>query len=128
MKICYIAHPVGHSWKKAINLEKIKKIVRKINLRQANIVPFVPYFADCEALSDNIPSERERGLKNGLAIIESGIVEELWLYGNKISNGMWDEIRLAHALGIKIVPQTDATLYFLNKNRSATGVDYAAAV
>jgi hypothetical protein len=125
-KIVYIAHPIGGDV--TANLEKIIAVVRKINLKQPNIVPFVPYFADCEALSDSVPEERERGLKNGLTIINSGIVKELWLYGNTISQGMWGEIRQAHVLGIRIVPQTDATLYHLKKHLNATGVDYTTAL
>ena len=58
MKICYIAHPVGKGWMKAINLGKIKAIVRKINLTQAEIVPY--YWPLQSVLSPSQPGVASR--------------------------------------------------------------------
>ena len=62
MKIVYIAHPIGGDVEN--NLEKVRQIVRKLNLERQDIVPFAPYWLDCHALDDNNPQERERGIKN----------------------------------------------------------------
>lgn len=104
MKVCYLAHPIGGDVKG--NLYKLREIVRSVNLEYPDVVPFAPYYADVVSLDDNVPSERERGIKNDLYILKSGIVQELWLYGNRISNGMAGEIEVAKEIGIKIVPMS----------------------
>lgn len=109
MKICYIAHPI--SGDVTGNLEKIREIVRYVNLTRPDVVPFVPYYVDCVAMDDNNSYERERGIKNGKAVLQSGIVHELWLYGDKISDGVLDEILICREKNIPVVPQTDETKY-----------------
>lgn len=113
MKVVYIAHPIGGNVKE--NLEKVRHIVRKINLERSDVVPFAPYWLDCHALNDDIPSERERGIKNDKYLLESGIVDELWLYGNKISNGMQNEINIALIEQIEIIPMTKETSFYYKK-------------
>jgi len=113
MKIVYIAHPISGNISE--NLRKIQEIGRQINLEEPNVVPFAPYFFDCHALDDNILEERERGIKNNIALISKGFIDEVRLYGNRISCGMHEEIKLANTLGIKIVPMTIETKYALNK-------------
>jgi len=108
MKIVYIAHPIGGDV--TANLEKIIAIVRKINLEQPEIVPLVPYFADCIALDDDNPAQRAKGLSNGQAVLESGMIKEVWLYGPRVSAGMWDEIQVASQLGIPIIPKSEGTV------------------
>lgn len=100
MKIVYIAHPISGDIEG--NLADLRRIVRKINLEQLDIVPFVPYYADIVSLDDNVPSERERGIKNDIAILESGVVDEVWLTGESISNGMAAEKTKAKQLGIPV--------------------------
>lgn len=90
MKVVYIAHPISGDIEG--NLKKINKIVRDINLSMPNIVPFVPYYSDLMALDDNVPKERARGFKNNTHLLKSGIVEELWAYGD--SEGVRYEISL----------------------------------
>lgn len=107
MKIVYIAHPIGRDqWQKSINLGNIKRIVREINLSQRDIVPFVPYYCDCEALRDDVDKERAKGLKNGQTLLKTCPIHELWLYGDKISEGMQEEIKTAFILGIPVIPKT----------------------
>ena len=90
MKIAYIVHPIAGDQK--TNLELISHIVRKINLTEPEVVPFVPYYADCVAMNDAIQSERERGIKNNYEILNRMFVNELWVYGNRISAVMKAEI------------------------------------
>lgn len=93
MKIVYIAHPVGGDV--AANVQKILAIVRKINLEEKNIIPFAPYIADVLAMNDDIPEEREIGIRNCHAVLKSNIVDELWLYGPRLTAGMKEEVDLA---------------------------------
>lgn len=107
MVIAYIAHPV--SGDVAGNLKKIQEIVRHINLTEPNVVPFVPYYVDLIAMDDSVPAERERGIKNDMALLNKGFIDELRLYGDKISNGMTDEIYAAFEKNIVVIPMTNET-------------------
>lgn len=106
MKIAYIAHPVSGDVKG--NIEKIISICRKINLEEPETVPFVPYLSDLYALNDDISTERDRGIKNGIHLLNSGFIDELRLYGNRISNGMQHEIKSAEENRIIIKNFLDA--------------------
>jgi len=107
MRIAYIAHPIGGDVQN--NLEKIKNIVRHINLTEPEIVPFAKYWVDCHALDDNSREERERGIKNDREFFERRSFDELRLYGDRISKGMRAEIALAEKYCIPIVPMTTET-------------------
>lgn len=105
MKIAYIAHPISGDIEG--NLEKIRQIGREINLNEPDVVPFAPYWFDCHCLDDNDPAERERGIKNDHHLLR--IVDEVRLYGDRISKGMGEEIFLAFDLGIPVIPMTPET-------------------
>jgi len=110
MKIVYIAHPIGGDVKGNIN--KILAIVRHINLTELDVVPFAPYIVDCLAMEDSIKSERQRGIKNDIALFKAGFINELWLYGDRISPGMGFEISLCLESGIKVVSMSKGTSSF----------------
>jgi hypothetical protein len=113
--IAYIAHPVGGDVKG--NIKKILQIVRSINLSEPSVIPFVPYMSDIMAMNDDQPEERKRGLSNDFYIIQSGIVDELRLYGSGISKGMAQEIFHAFSAQVPIKAMTDGTrLDFLGQN------------
>lgn len=101
MKIIYLAHPISSNIEE--NLADLRRIVRKINIEYEDIVPFVPYYVDIVSLDDTVPKERERGIRNDVAIIESGMIDELWLTGNRISGGMIQEKELAMEYGITVI-------------------------
>jgi hypothetical protein len=107
MKIAYIAHPVGGDVEG--NLKKIAAIVKKINLEEPDTVPFVPYYVDCVALDDTELVERTKGIKNGLEMFKRGFIDELRLYGDSISLGMFGEIYKAFEHGVKVSPKTVGT-------------------
>ena len=96
----YICHPIKGDKKE--NLKNILKIVRIINLTMPEVVPLTNYFADCLALCDEIEEERQKGLYNDRKLLESGIVDELWVFGDKITEGMLSEIKTAQECGIPV--------------------------
>lgn len=100
-KICYIAHPISNDV--SGNVEKILAIVKKINLEEKNITPFVPYLADVLALDDSIPEQRKIGINNNIAYLKSGIVSELHVYGSFISKGVAEEIAIAREFQIPVI-------------------------
>ncbi len=106
-KIAYIAHPIGGDVEN--NIKKVIDICREVNLAHPDIVPFVPYLSDLYALDDANPFERERGLRNGLFMLKKGFIDEIWLYGDRISNGMRAEINICLEVGIKVVCKTIET-------------------
>lgn len=100
-KIVFIAHPVAGDIEK--NLADLYRIIRKINFDMPDIIPFAPYVADVLAMGDEEHEGRRRGMLNGTAILESGIIEEIWLTGDRISLGMDYEIEQANVIGIPVV-------------------------
>ena len=108
MKIIYIAHPVALP-DKAENLKQIQHIVRDLNMAHRDLVPFAPYMTDCLTLDDTDFKQRNRGIANNIALFEKGIIDEVWLFGNRISEGMWQEIDLANRLQIPIEARTEGT-------------------
>lgn len=100
MKIAYIAHPVAGDVEG--NIQKILEIVREINLNEPDIVPFVPYLSDIQAMKDEVPSERMRGLANNQVYFSRRIIDELRLYGSNISGGMILESLMAQDNNITV--------------------------
>lgn len=100
MKIAYIAHPVGGDVK--TNIERILEIVRLVNLTEPDVEPFVPYLADIMAMDDSNPDQRKRGMKNNEAMFGELMIDELRLYGDRISEGMKTEIQIAVSCGIPV--------------------------
>lgn len=107
MRTVYIAHPIAGDVKE--NLTRIAQIVKLINMTDDKIVPIVPYYVNCIALDDTDPKQRERGMKNNAHILRSGIVKELWLFGDKISGGMRSEIEICKSMGIPVISQSKGT-------------------
>ena len=106
MRVCYIAHPIGGDV--VGNLKKIDAIVRQINLEEPDVVPFVPYYADIMAMDDAVQAERLRGMANDREFFERGTMDEVRVYGDRISVGVAEEIRMALAAGIPVVPMNKA--------------------
>lgn len=101
MRIAYIAHPIGGDVE--ANLADLRRIVRVVNHRFPDVVPFVPYYADCVSLHDHVQADRDRGIRNHTFLLKSGIVDELWLTGPTLSAGMRAERMMADHLGIPIL-------------------------
>lgn len=68
----------------------------------------VPHVDLTEILDDNIPREREIGLKLGRSVIQ--YCEEIWVFGAYISIGMAYEILEAITLGKSITWYVDESL------------------
>lgn len=107
MNIVYIAHPIKGDVD--VNLQKIVKIARRINLKEKNTMPLAPYFLDLHALDDSVQEERLRGIKNGTEFLTRFKIDEMRLYGGRISDGMFHEVILAHRRGIPVRPMTAGT-------------------
>lgn len=101
-KIVYIAHAVAGDVEN--NLADLRRILRRINLEcPYTVIPIAPYYADVVSLDDTDPNERKRGIHNDTTLIKSGCISEIWLTGDRISNGMQSEINLAKTLNIPVI-------------------------
>lgn len=98
--IVYIAHPIGGDVEG--NIKRVLAIVRKLSIEN-EVIPFAPYIVDVQALDDSNPIERGIGFTHNMAMFERGIIDEVWLYGGRISNGMATEIKWAEVHGIPVV-------------------------
>ena len=103
-KIIYIAHPISGNLHG--NLSAISDIYNYLSIED-KVIPFVPYFATVLSLDDDMPELRAIGFSHNEAIFNSGIIDEVWLYGPRISEGMQIEIGWADALGIPIVSKSE---------------------
>ena len=95
MKKVYICAPLGGDVEG--NLERVKRDVQ-FALR-CGTAPVVPHFyALC--LDDKDPKERELGMKAGRSLL--WLCDELWIFGDEITEGMRAEIKFCMHLGIRI--------------------------
>ena len=111
IKFIYIAHPIGGDV--SGNLEAIKWIVHQLIWGHHRLnytpIPVVPYYLTCQVLDDSISYDRELGMELNRAHFVTRKFDEIHLYGDRISAGMWQEIRWAEQYGIKVVPCSLAT-------------------
>jgi predicted glycosyltransferase len=60
-------------------------------------------------LDDEVHEDRRLGADANLEHFHRRFIDEVWLYGDRISNGMKEEILLALQLGIPVIPKTEGT-------------------
>jgi len=87
----------------------------EINIMRANrychfamtkgTLPLAPHTIFTQFLDDRDEDQRSKGRELGLALLHR--CEELWCFGDKITEGMAEEIKLAKRLRIPIVYFTD---------------------
>ncbi len=105
MKTVFIGHPIGGDIRN--NIEKVLKICEEIHNK--DLVPVAPYLTSLQYLNDEIIEDRELGMEANHECFRRHYVDELWLFGDKISNGMKKEILLAKEMNIPVVPKTEGT-------------------
>ena len=94
-KKVYICAPLGGDVKG--NIENAKQYA-KFALK-SGVAPVVPHFyALC--LDDDIPKEREIGRQTGMSLL--WFCDEMWVFGDRITQGMQDEILFCKNMKIKI--------------------------
>jgi len=99
-KLIYVCSPV-----KGKNKEEVKENILKAKVYCKMLlfwghIPLAPHVAFDGILDDNIQQERERALQIGLELVKR--CDEVWVFGDRISEGMRAEIELAKKLGIPV--------------------------
>jgi hypothetical protein len=87
--------------------------MKKIHTRRT--IPVAPYLASLQYLDDRVVKHRRLGIMVNLETFYRGYIDELWLFGNRISTGMEEEVLLAWELGIPVVAKTPGTKKDLKK-------------
>ena len=95
MKCVYICAPLGGNTKE--NLKRVRRYT-EYALR-CGTAPVVPHFY-AECLDDANPAEREMGMSAGLALL--WFCDEMWIFGNEITEGMANEIRFCENFKIPV--------------------------
>ena len=105
-KTVFIGHPIGGDVEG--NMKKVLKICLEVH-RIPGVVPVVPYIASLQYLNDEVVEDRMLGMEANHECFYRGYVDELWLFGNRISIGMKGEILLARKVGVPIIAKTEGT-------------------
>ena len=66
---------------------------------QSGHIPIIPHTMYHGILDDRYPDDRTKGLRAGLALL--GMCDEVWVFGEIITDGMMGEINEANRLGIR---------------------------
>lgn len=106
-RVIYIAHPVRGDVPG--NRAKIVEICESLTSKNPEIFAWAPYLQSITHLDDTVVEDRALGIRINTACLRSGVVDELWLFGDTISEGMRAEIALARSLGIPVIAKTDGT-------------------
>lgn len=94
MKKIYICSPLAGDIN--TNLRNVKRYTEYA--LKCGTAPVVPHFyALC--LNDSIPKEREIGIAAGLNLL--WFCDEMWIFGDKITEGMKTEIQFCNNLNIQ---------------------------
>jgi len=97
-KVVFISHPLKGNVEG--NKNKIKEICRELIL-DGEVVPLATHLLFPTFLDDGIHEERRIGMNGTLELLKRS--DEVWVYGDKISEGMKEEIELAKEINMPIV-------------------------
>jgi len=104
-KVIFIGHPIGGDV--AGNVRKVLAICEEVH--KGGYIPAVPYLVSLQYLNDDVVEDRQLGIEVNHECFRRRFVDELWLYGDRISEGMKGEVLLAAELNIPVIPKTTGT-------------------
>ncbi len=104
MFIAYIAHPIGGDVKG--NMALVEERCGRIFKDRPEVIPVAPYLMALKFLDDGNPADRLRGVSMNREFFSRRLIDELWLFGPKISSGMWEEVLWARKYGIPVIPMS----------------------
>lgn len=97
MKTVYICSPLAGDIPG--NVQKAKGYCR--DAIKEGVIPIAPHVYFTEFLDDMVTEERDAGRAMGADLLRH--CDEIWVFGNRVTEGMRSEIQRAHELGIDIV-------------------------
>lgn len=103
MRVAYVCAPLAGDLKKNIsNAKKFGKF-----LLDRGMAPVIPHIY-AEILDDNDPYDRELGMNADRSLLFK--CDEMWVFGDKFTKGMKEEIHFAKMLGLTIIQIKDKVL------------------
>lgn len=96
-KLVYICSPLKGDLE--VNMARAVKYAKSAS--EEGVIPLAPHTIFTQFLDDLIPEERERGLKLGVDLLKR--CDEIWVYGDHLSEGMKNEIVTAYGEGMPII-------------------------
>ena len=96
MKMVYICSPCRGDYEQNINNAKEYCLAA---IREG-LLPIAPHVYFTQFLDDTNPKERQQGMNCGLQLLAH--CQKIRVFGDKLSAGMYWEIRMAGAIGLKI--------------------------
>lgn len=103
MKRVYICSPLGGDV--AAHIQQVKRYT--LYVLKCGMAPVVPHFYAL-VLDDNIPEERELGRQAGKSLL--WLCDEIWVFGETVSEGMEEEIRFCKNLNLPVRYIADGTI------------------
>ena len=95
MHRAYVCSPLGGNI--TANIENAKRYSQYVF--KCGMAPVIPHFYAL-VLNDDNPEERKLGMQAGISLL--WVCDEVWVFGNQITDGMKKEIRFAEKLNIKV--------------------------
>src|ERR1051325_11722699 len=104
MKTVFIAHPMTGDFEG--NFRRVLEICREVHEHDESVIPVAPYIISFEYRDGVVHEDRTLGIAANYECFRRKYVDEVWLYGDHISEGTKAEIGLARQYDIPIIPKT----------------------
>lgn len=95
MRRVYICSPLGGNI--TANIENAKRYSQYVF--KCGMAPVIPHFYAL-VLNDDNPEERKLGMQAGISLL--WVCDEIWIFGDELTEGMKKEILFAEKLNIKV--------------------------
>ncbi len=105
----FISHPVSGNVEE--NLAAIARICREIHSK--DVLPIFPSFTTRRYLTAH-PADRELAEAQIYTYLSSGLVNEIWFYGDELTAGMERELKIALLFNVRIVGMSQRMQEVLN--------------
>ena len=96
-KLIYVASPLRGDYK--LNMARAKQYCKMVV--DQGFIPYAPHLLFTQFMDDSDPVQRAVGMGMGKEMLKR--CDELWVFGDTISEGMAAEIKLAEAIGMPIL-------------------------
>ena len=122
MKTVYIAHLIAGD--RVNNMVSVLMIMKRLMEGDDDIIPLAPYITTLLIYDDAITEERRRGMEqNERLIMNCNGIDEVWFYGDRMSEGMYMELALATERRIRVVGKTPETRVAIDKYIKEKGLE-----
>lgn len=91
----YVCSPLGGNI--TANIENAKRYSQYVF--KCGMAPVIPHFYAL-VLNDDNPEERKLGMQAGISLL--WVCDEVWVFGDEITESMKTEVRFAEKLNIKV--------------------------